>query len=130
MDQTHVTFRRKDRRGVAWRTERAPGMEFLRHFLQHVLPRGFRKVRYYGLWHPSKRSQSNRAWLLLILETPADTTEPTKLADLLEALSQLTEHTGRALHDAEGENAKAPRCPHCGNNRARVLGEYPRFATL
>ena len=27
---------------------------------------------YYGLWHPSKREQSNRAWVLLILATPAD----------------------------------------------------------
>ena len=55
MDQTHVTFRWKDRNADAWRTERLPGVEFLRRFLQHVLPRGFHKVRYYGLWHPSKR---------------------------------------------------------------------------
>jgi hypothetical protein len=24
--------------------------EFIRRFLQHVLPRGLHKVRYYGLW--------------------------------------------------------------------------------
>jgi hypothetical protein len=52
MDQTHVTFRWKDRGADAWRIERLPGVEFLRRFLQHVLPRGFHKVRYYGLWHP------------------------------------------------------------------------------
>src|SRR3954471_4708024 len=51
MDETHVTFRWKDRGADAWRTERVPGVEFLRRFLQHVLPRGFHKVRYYGLWH-------------------------------------------------------------------------------
>ena len=28
-------------------------MEFLRRFLQHVLPTGFMKVRYYGFLHPS-----------------------------------------------------------------------------
>ena len=126
MDQTHVMFRWKDRRAEAWRTERLPGVEFLRRFLQHVLPRGFHKVRYYGLWHPSKRSQSNRAWLLLILETPADTTEPPKLADLLQALGQRTEPTGETLHDAEDDDVNAPRCPHCGSNRTRLLGEYPR----
>ncbi len=27
-------------------------MEFLRRFLQHVLPTGFMKVRYYGFLHP------------------------------------------------------------------------------
>ena len=28
-------------------------MEFMRRFLQHVLPRGFMKVRYYGFLSPS-----------------------------------------------------------------------------
>jgi Putative transposase len=30
----------------------------LRRFLQRVFPRGFHKVRYCGLWNPSKREQS------------------------------------------------------------------------
>jgi len=29
--------------------------EFLRRFLQHVLPRGFQKVRYYGFASPNAR---------------------------------------------------------------------------
>jgi hypothetical protein len=53
MDQTHVTFRYKDRKGGRWRTARIEGQEFLRRYLQHVLPKGFHKVRYYGIWHPS-----------------------------------------------------------------------------
>ena len=28
-------------------------MEFFRRFLQHVLPTGFMKIRYYGFMHPS-----------------------------------------------------------------------------
>jgi hypothetical protein len=28
-------------------------MEFMHRFLQHVLPSGFMKVRYYGFLHPS-----------------------------------------------------------------------------
>jgi hypothetical protein len=51
MDQTHVTFRWKDRHAQAWCIQRVPGVKFLRRFLQHVLPRGFHKVRYYGLCH-------------------------------------------------------------------------------
>jgi hypothetical protein len=126
MDQTHVTFRWKDRDAGVWRTERLPGIEFLRRFLQHVLPRGFHKVRYYGLWHASKRSESNRAWLLLVLETSAKTTKPPKLADLLEALSQLPELTDQVLHTANDDDQN-PRCPRCGSGRTRMLGEYPRF---
>ena len=37
------------------RTCRLSGDEFMRRFLQHVLPRGFHKVRNFGLWHPRQR---------------------------------------------------------------------------
>ena len=37
------------------RTMRLAPMEFTRRFLQHVLPKGFRKIRYFGLHHSSKR---------------------------------------------------------------------------
>jgi hypothetical protein len=37
------------------RTMRLEPMEFIRRFLQHVLPSGFRKIRYFGLHHSSKR---------------------------------------------------------------------------
>lgn len=37
------------------RTLRLNPQEFLRRFLQHVLPSGFRKIRYFGLHHSSKR---------------------------------------------------------------------------
>ena len=124
MDQTHVTFRWKDRNADAWRIERLPGVEFLRRFLQHVLPRGFHKVRYYGLWHPSKRDQSNRAWMLLILAMPADSAQPPKMASLSEAVSQLTQLTDQALDEVAEHDVAMPRCPHCGSCRTRFLGEY------
>jgi hypothetical protein len=127
MDQTHVTFRWKDRHAQAWRSVRLPGVDFLRRFLQHVLPRGFHKVRYYGLWHPSRRSLSARAWILLTLETPTDRPEPLKLADLVEALGPSTEPTDQALHEPADDDAVTPRCPHCGSGRTRLLGEWPRF---
>jgi hypothetical protein len=125
MDQTHVAFRWKDRHTDAWRTERLPGVEFLRRFLQHVLPRSFHKVRYYGLWHPSKRSLSHRAWVLLILETPVETTTPLNLADLVDAFGQPTQGTDPAWVDPQDDDADCPRCPCCGSVRTRLLGEYP-----
>lgn len=39
------------------RTMRPKPMEFIRRFLQHVLPSGFRKIRHFGLHHSSKRAQ-------------------------------------------------------------------------
>jgi hypothetical protein len=91
------------------------------------LPRGFHKVRYYGLWHPSKRDQSHRAWVLLILATPADPARPLKLTSLSEVLSQLMELTDQAKSEMLDHDAELPRCPHCGSCRTRLLGEYPRL---
>jgi len=48
-----VTFSYKDAARHQWRTMTLSGFEFLRRFLQHVLPRGFHKARYYGLWRPT-----------------------------------------------------------------------------
>ena len=40
-------------------------MEFLRRFLQHVLPDGFHKVRYFGFLHPTNKVTLRRLQLLL-----------------------------------------------------------------
>jgi hypothetical protein len=34
--------------------------EFIRRFLQHVLPAGVHKVRYYGLWSPTHRKNLHK----------------------------------------------------------------------
>src|SRR5438105_4821484 len=45
-DGERVTFRWKDYvQGARWRTMTLTAMEFLRRFVQHVLPRGFVRIR-------------------------------------------------------------------------------------
>ena len=46
LDDHTVTIRYKKRKSSRWRTCRMPGHEFVRRFLQHVLPKGLHKVRY------------------------------------------------------------------------------------
>ena len=41
----------------------------MRWFLQHVLPKDFKKVRYYDLFSPTKRVLLNRVRLLLLIQT-------------------------------------------------------------
>ena len=50
-----VTFRYKASDTSETRTCTLSAQEFMRRFLQHVLPKGFVKVRYYGFFSPSKR---------------------------------------------------------------------------
>jgi hypothetical protein len=114
MDDTHVTFRYKDHKTGQWRTERLEGVQFLRRFLFHVLPKGFHKVRYYGLWHPCKRDRQARARLLLERTTAAAGQHPPAfMADIVDA----------ALGQ-EGEPAPqdhAVHCPKCGSvNLCRI----------
>lgn len=47
-DHRSVTFRYKDSETRTWKTRTIDGLEFIRRFLQHVLPTGFMKVRHYG----------------------------------------------------------------------------------
>jgi hypothetical protein len=48
-----VFFRYKKPRSRRWRIMALEVMEFIRRFLQHVLPTGFMKVRYYGFMNPN-----------------------------------------------------------------------------
>lgn len=53
IDDHHVRFRYHQPHSHRPRTMTLPVMEFMRRFLQHVLPRGFMKVRYYGCLSPN-----------------------------------------------------------------------------
>ena len=120
MDDTHVTFKYKQRDTGEWKLCRLTGVEFLRRFLMHVLPKGFHKLRYYGLWHPSKRHLQERVRLLLSLLAPVRLAEWLLIADL----------AAEAERAQEGEGAPAealsPCCPHCGSHRVQHLRERCR----
>jgi hypothetical protein len=48
-----IRFTYKDRERKTWKTMELKPMEFIRRFLQHVLPEGFMKVRHYGFLNPN-----------------------------------------------------------------------------
>ncbi|MFN8459399.1 MAG: IS91 family transposase [Anaerolineae bacterium] len=50
-----VTFRYRETGSRRWKTATLPAEEFIRRFLQHILPKGFQKVRYYGFFSPGQR---------------------------------------------------------------------------
>jgi len=124
MDDTHVTFRYKDHDANRWRTCRLTGVEFLRRYLLHVLPKGFHKARYYGLWHYSKRSQQQRARLLLMLESPPAVATPATVAEVAAETPKMTD--ARYAESESRDEGFRPRCPHCGSDRVLHLAEVPR----
>jgi hypothetical protein len=129
MNETHVTFRYKDHDTGEIRTCRIDGVEFLRRYLMHVLPKGFHKVRYYGLWHHSRRKQARRAWLLLILAKPANADDKITIAELIETLSRLADEASAPMADdcdISESRADMPRCPHCRSASTVLIGEVSR----
>lgn len=71
-----ITFRYKDSREHRWKTMTLDASEFMRRFLQHVLPPGFHKVRYYGLLSPRNRQYLDRIRQTLNQNAPVQKQEP------------------------------------------------------
>jgi len=60
-DDAGIAFRWKDYRingPGRWRTMRLHPHEFIRRFLLHVLPKGFHRIRHYGLFANANRAES------------------------------------------------------------------------
>lgn len=65
-----IAFKYKQSGEQQWRTLTLSAHEFLRRFLQHVLPKGFQRVRYYGWLGPAARPRWERILALLDFTPP------------------------------------------------------------
>jgi len=74
MSSSHVTFRYRSTKTGKTKTCPLSAEEFIRRFLQHVLPKGFVKVRYYGLFSPGLRAR------LAHLRTQLEAVQPLECA--------------------------------------------------
>jgi hypothetical protein len=80
LNERGVTFRWKDYRAKGSTRNKTMTLgtdEFMRRFLLHVLPRGFHRIRHYGLIaNGERRDNLERARELLQVEAPGAQTEP------------------------------------------------------
>jgi hypothetical protein len=90
-DPHQITLRYRDSDTNRPRTLRLEPHEFLRRFLQHVLPSRFCKVRHYGLHHSSKRETIH----------------------LLQASMALACGCSLPPHEQSDCQSSAPECPKC-----------------
>jgi Putative transposase/Transposase zinc-binding domain len=65
-----ITFKYKDSEDRRWHPLSLPADEFLRRFVQHVLPRGFQRVRYYGWLSAAATAKWKRILNLLNWQPP------------------------------------------------------------
>jgi hypothetical protein len=107
LDERGVTFRYKDYRrdgAERYRIMTLPTDEFIRRFLLHVLPRGFHRIRHYGLLASGTR-RDNLARARALLAVPPPSPEP---------------------DEAEPADYRAA-CPCCGG-RMLILETFERCA--
>jgi Putative transposase/Transposase zinc-binding domain len=103
--ETGVTFRYKDYRVEGpgrYKTMIVAPAEFIRRFMLHVLPKGFHRIRHYGLLASSsaKADTIARARVLIAAAAPVQLSRSTKP----DAASAGTEATEKPIHP----------CPCCG----------------
>ena len=117
LDDDGVTIRHKHRASARWHTTRLNGHEFMRRFLQHVLPKGLHKVRYSGLWHHSRRDHAARARQLLALD---------RLAPGPKQAAADPAATGRDC-SAASPSSEPRRCPCCKAGHLEYVRKlYPK----
>jgi hypothetical protein len=109
LEEGQVTFRYKDYAEThQQKTMTLSAEEFLRRFVQHVLPRGFVKIRHYGLLANRQRVENLhqcRRLLLPLAAVASTTADPTKAA----------------TDGAEVAPAQRPICRKCGGCRLERL---------
>jgi hypothetical protein len=113
IEDGHVCFRYQDTQDQRWKTMTLPALEFIRRFLQHVLPRGFHKVRYDGLWSPVHRPLLHQLQLWLAGHVP----DPPPTSPTPESLS--TASWVPPLRAGQ-------TCPSCAQGLLVVIRSLPR----
>jgi hypothetical protein len=104
VENDQVTFRYKTNSGQT-KFCTLPVEKFIHRFLQHVLPKGFVKVRYYGLFSPAHRQQLEPLRAQLASQ-PTDPPVPTTDADT---------STPSEMPSSSTTCARSVRCPACGH---------------
>jgi hypothetical protein len=98
LEAGQVTFRYRESDTRRWKSCTLPVEEFIRRFLQHVLPKGFQKVRYYGLFSSGQHHRLALARHLLGLTVSSETTDRDETAT------------------RPGSTPPVMRCPTCGQS--------------
>ena len=129
-----VRFRYKDyAHGNRKRVMRLPASEFVRRLLLHVVPRGFVRIRHYGLWSNRQRHE-DLALCRRLLEgdaaPEAESLEPEKFSDSLASVtpSPVMPELWRGPHDRD-RRIPAAICQGRTDRGSRCLRGGGQFLT-
>ena len=104
LENGQVTFRYRDNRTQQLKYVTLPAEQFIERFSRHILPRGFVKVRTFGLWNSRSRDLLKKAQALIPSTPPP---------------SDLVQEDG----DCCSDNTSNDRCPKCKDGRLIFIRE-------
>jgi len=115
-DGQNVTYHYKDhRRGMVWET--LPATEFIGRMIKHLPPKGFRMVRYYGIYARPIREKTHTQVAVTLQRRDRNLQ---RVAAYFARKRGLTPEQYQAELEAKfGDHA--PRCPKCGSKRMRLI---------
>ena len=93
--------------------------EFIRRFLLHILPKGFFKVRYYGIFS-SRSRKHNIETAKVLLEQEAQGQNEEAIEDGKQPWEKQDTVWGEILECIR--NYKQPNCPQCKKGRLHFAG--------
>lgn len=108
VENRQVSFLYKKTKSSRWRTMAIDVLEFIRRFLQHVLPTGFMKIRYFGFFHPTSSLSLKKVGIII----------------------QLTMGFENKTPKSEPEDLPMPLCPSCGGKMIYLYSILPHKLAL
>jgi hypothetical protein len=109
---TQVSFRYRATKSGKIKTCTLTAEEFIRRFLQHVLPKGFVKVRYYGFFSPGLRARlASLRKQLLGSQTPECTSDNQSQASEIHNDGLLCPQCGQVMRKLKRIPARADKPP-------------------
>ena len=119
-DGQTVTYWYRDHRTQSIQHERLPVLRFIGRMVQHILPKGFHRIRYYGL-HSHLRYESVRTQLAALLHFDAST-DPRGY--------HVVPRKPFAQRFTETFDTDPLRCPTCGDTMDLELIYHPDYGTI
>lgn len=113
VNDTHVKFWAKDyRKKGPPKPTSLPGVEFLKRFCQHVMPKGLMRIRRYGIYHHTTKRNLDLTFL-----SPARQTS--------QKLELITESKQEKIKRITGFDPEM--CPCCKKGKLVVIATQPRI---
>ena len=121
-----VTFRYTHAATRETRAVTLPVDSFLTRFLQHILPRGLTKIRWYGLLSPGRRPALERARSLLAQHSALPSTDPPDRRSATIADPPSVTTTTIPHDDSRPPTRRALQCAVCRRGQCVLVQRYSR----